>query len=306
MKSFTFRALIAAACVYVVTGHPIEHNSTVGNRAVQANAPPNCFPAVGFKMPSSVPSSLNNWWCDYSTEYAFVGFSYEISACQSVDTLRRDFTDIRSRFKGRYVRLYGVCESNPNHYNNVIEAAWSAGIGVHALIWFGFDGTDIYKSRRDALFNILKTNSKAKFVTRVVQFGSEPLYDWAIYPGDLANEVKAAKAALSGVGIPITVSEMAYGYQLQKDDGSMDVLKAEDFVDAHMLPFFSQQASTANVQNEQDYYDLLDSHCGDFKSMKGGGVGWFAHIYSDNQEPGYGIYGTNGQLKIRFSPKTSC
>jgi hypothetical protein len=58
--------------------------------------------------------------------------------------------------------------------------------------------------------------------------------------------------------------------------------------------------------NGQDYYDLLDSHCNDFKSMKGGGVGWFAHIYSDNQEPGYGIYGTNGQLKIRFNPKTSC
>lgn len=48
----------------------------------------------------------------------------------------------------------------------------------------------------------------------MVQFGSEPLYDWAIYAGDLANEVKAAKSTLSGVGIPVTVSEMAYGYQV--------------------------------------------------------------------------------------------
>ena len=52
----------------------------------------------------------------------------------------------------------------------------------------------------------------------MVQFGSEPLYDWAIYAADLANEVRAAKAALSGVGIPITVSEMAYGYQVVSKD----------------------------------------------------------------------------------------
>ncbi|KAJ2918500.1 hypothetical protein MD484_g1937, partial [Candolleomyces efflorescens] len=162
MKSLALRATISAVCAYVAVGHPTKHNSTVDvfdNRATQTSAPPNCFPAIGFKMPNSVPSSLNNWWCEGSTEYAFMGFSYETTAY-------------------------------------------------------------IYKSRRDALFNILKSNSKAKFVTRVVQFGSEPLYDWAIYAADLANE--------------------------RKDDGSMDVLKAVDFVDAHMLPFFSQQASTVS------------------------------------------------------------
>lgn len=44
-----------------------------------ADAP--CFPALGFKMPATVPSSLDGWWCDSSTEYAFVGFSYEITQC---------------------------------------------------------------------------------------------------------------------------------------------------------------------------------------------------------------------------------
>lgn len=56
----------------------------------------------------------------------------------------------------------------------------------------------------------------------------------------------------------------------------------------------------------QDYYKLLDDNCGYFKSVAGGGVGWFAHIYSDNQEPGYGIYDTDGNLKFPFSPKTAC
>lgn len=49
---------------------------------VAAVPPPNCFPAIGFQMPASVPSSTTNWWCDYNTEYAFVGFSYEVTACE--------------------------------------------------------------------------------------------------------------------------------------------------------------------------------------------------------------------------------
>jgi hypothetical protein len=42
-----------------------------------------CFPALGFNMPSGVPDSLDGWWCDMADEYAFVGFSYEITACNS-------------------------------------------------------------------------------------------------------------------------------------------------------------------------------------------------------------------------------
>ena len=56
----------------------------------------------------------------------------------------------------------------------------------------------------------------------------------------------------------------------------------------------------------QAYYTLLDQHCEDFKKVVGGGVGWFAHIYSDDQEPGYGIYDTTGCLKFPFAPQTSC
>jgi len=42
-----------------------------------------CFPALGFKMPTTIPNTLYGWWCDSSTEYAFVGFSYEITQCDS-------------------------------------------------------------------------------------------------------------------------------------------------------------------------------------------------------------------------------
>ncbi|KAK0212163.1 glycoside hydrolase superfamily [Desarmillaria ectypa] len=318
--------------------------------ALATPQPPSCFPAIGFKMPATPPSTTNNWWCDMSTEYAFVGFSYEVTACQGFNQLQSESMDIRQRFNGRYVRMYGACDRE-GFYDDVINAAWETGLGIHALIWFGFDGDNIWKTRRDTLFAALHANPKAKFVTRVVQFGSEPLFDSVLSPEDLAAQVLAAKAYLSGLGILVTVSEMAYGYQ--ERSGAKVVLDAVDLIDAHMLPFFSQQASTAiaswpivltdmnwfiangegikiyltengwpsvtyqgvqpnspnavaDIQNESDYYKLLYLKCSYFKTVPGGGAGWFAHIYSDIQEPGYGIYNVRGNLKLTFNPATSC
>lgn len=215
---------------------------------------------------------------------------------------------------------------------------------------FGFDGDDMWKTRRDSLFATLHNNPKAKFVTRAVQFGSEPLFDNVLSPDDLAAQVLAAKDNLSPLEILVTVSDMAYGYQ--SNGGAQSVLDAIDFVDLHMLPFFSTTATTAadswpfvqndldwinahangkkiilsengwpsmqsgstrsssptavsDVQQEQDYFDLLDSKCQEFKGNPGGGVAWFAHLYSEDQGAGYGIL-DNGQLKFPFSPKTSC
>ena len=58
------------------------------NRA--ARDPPNCFPALGFAKPSTVPTSLNNWWCAYDTEYAFMGFSYEVTECTNIFVIIRE------------------------------------------------------------------------------------------------------------------------------------------------------------------------------------------------------------------------
>ena len=64
--------------------------------------------------------------------------------------------------------------------------------------------------------------------------------------------------------------------------------------------------AVADIPNEHGYYVLLDQHCEDLKAVVGGGIGWFAHIYSDDQEPGYGIYDTKGMMKFPFSPRTQC
>ena len=122
---------------------------------------------------------------------------------------------------------------------------------MHALIWFGWDDPNIWKIRRDNLFKSLESNPKAKFVTRVLQFGSEPLYDWALDPAQLAEQVKAAKVRLANLKIPVTISEMVYGFQ--KHNGATDVLAALDVIDAHILPFFASDASTGGCAVNPDW-----------------------------------------------------
>lgn len=93
---------------------------------------------------------------------------------------------------------------------------------------FGFDGTDEWIARRDTLFHTLHTNPKAKYITRVLQFGSEPLFDNVLSPDALTGQVLAAKKNLSDLRIPVTVSELAYGYQ--ERGGAQNVLDAIDSV----------------------------------------------------------------------------
>jgi exo-beta-1,3-glucanase (GH17 family) len=127
-------------------------------------------------------------------------------------------------------------------------------VGVHLTPgWqFGFDGPDQWKSRRDSLFSTLHSNPLGKFVTRVVQFGSEPLYDDVLPHDQLAQQVLEAKQSLSDLGIPVTVSELAYGYQ--ERGGAQDVLDAIDSINIHMLPFFAATATTGKsplIQSER-------------------------------------------------------
>ncbi|KAF8274498.1 hypothetical protein EI94DRAFT_688992 [Lactarius quietus] len=379
MATFTRLSLFVLLLLGLVSASRFEalyrspSSKRVSRRSCQAPRSTNisaCFPALGFTTPSSVPATTDDWWCDPVNEYAFLGFSYEVTACelpcglflssfgsflvlylgQSLSQLQTDFANIRNTFNGRYVRLYGACD-NEGFYDNVITAAWDNTLGVHALIWFGFTGSNQWMTRRDTLFATLHSNPKAPFVTRVVQFGSEPLYDQVLTPAQLTTQVNAAKHNLSDLGIPVTVSELAYGYQ--QDGGAQDVLNAIDSINIHMLPLFAGNATTgnqawgnvlsdldffiqngngkkmyfdengwpsetypgvepqshtavANVANEQEYFTLLDKHCTYLKTVVSGGIGWFAHIYSDSQEPGYGIYSTSGKLKFPFAPRTSC
>ena len=108
---------------------------------------------------------------------------------------------------------------------------------------FGFDGDNKWESRRDALFSTLHSNPKAKFVTRAVQFGSEPLLDGVLPASQLASQVKAAQDNLASLKIPVTVSDMQWSFQMNGGAG-LKVLDVVDVIDAHILPFFAGDATT--------------------------------------------------------------
>lgn len=121
------------------------------------------------------------------------------------------------------------------------------------------------------MFNTLQTNPKAPFVTRVVQFGSEPLFDNVLPTADLASEVSKAKKTLAPLGIPVTVSELAFGYQ--SHPGSDAVLKAVDSINAHILPFFSQKATTGAAA-----WPLVQADLSYFKENGGGKKIYFDQV----------------------------
>lgn len=111
MKSFVWLTTIFLLCnqlVYAAHITPIhahrEHRRTptrsspesLRRRANRVCKPPNTnisnpgrvdivnnggFPSLGFKMPGSVPSSLDGWWSDQRSEIGFLGFSYSVSGC---------------------------------------------------------------------------------------------------------------------------------------------------------------------------------------------------------------------------------
>lgn len=145
---------------------------------VDSTAGSGCFPAVGYKMPASVPASLNGWWCPHNQEYGFVGFSYAIDACGIAlpgQIVRLDLNEVQVRIPrpcSAISKTFGTPSTadtfdftvpaivqtssewimnrrNPVQIltmpcygsDDIVNAAWQAGLGVHALIWVCFDGS---------------------------------------------------------------------------------------------------------------------------------------------------------------------
>ncbi len=67
--------VILLSCITLALSAPVTDN-------VKNSTATPCFPALDFKAPSHLPKGLDHWWCDPKTEYAFVGFSYEVTACE--------------------------------------------------------------------------------------------------------------------------------------------------------------------------------------------------------------------------------
>lgn len=72
----------------LITGAPSKVTCAIPSKGDGAGREPTaqsasfCFPALGFEKPLVLPENNTHWWCDPTTEYAFVGFSYEVTACK--------------------------------------------------------------------------------------------------------------------------------------------------------------------------------------------------------------------------------
>lgn len=59
---------------------------------------------------------------------------------------------------------------------------------------------------------------------------------------------------LSSLKIPVTVSDLAYGFQITESQNSSALLNDLDFIGAHILPYFAGHASTGeNAWNDVMY-----------------------------------------------------
>lgn len=312
--------------------------------APPAPAPPKpsgCFPSAGFDTPDSPTKfAVKDWWCPIENEYAFMGFSYGVNGCPSKSSMTSSFKQMKNSYGARYVRMYATCD-RAGFYDDIVDAAYEAGLGIYALVWFGFDGSDAYKGRLNKLLDTVKSNKRAPYVIRTLTIGSEAMYDNAISPNNLVSTINSVKGQVSKYGIQVSTSDMANEYNQHGN-----VLSAVDHVELNVLPFFSGAATTgsranplsevnsvgkskkifvtqtgwpsnqnvwkansrgavASTSSEKQYFDLLDDMCATFKKGPHGGIGWFAHIWEDDDLPGWGIV-HGGKAKFDFNARTKC
>ncbi|KAI9601576.1 hypothetical protein H4Q26_001402 [Puccinia striiformis f. sp. tritici PST-130] len=274
-----------------------DHGSNIGEK---------CFPSpsISLSLPHPLSPSPKHWWCSQFDEYAWLGFSYHVGDCPSRATMTKTFAWMRGEKKARYVRLYGGCDAI-GFDDDVIEAAVKSGVGIYALIWFGFDNDDKWKGRKERLLHAIKNNPKAPYVIRAVTCGSEPLYDKVLPIPEIVVQIKDLKKQLEPFGIPVTLSEMPAGYQANGD--TPEIFEAVDFI-----------AIRNDVQ-----YGL--QHSGHRKKVVLTQTGWPSNmkmwkanspnaiadiyqnfVYNETSVAGWGIYYANGTEKFKFNPRISC
>ena len=83
-----------------------------------------CFPALDFKMPDLVPKDNTDWWCDPSTEYAFVGFSYEVTACEKCHSLCVNKADKRATRSNKRAAAPRVLRYTPPLQQPLCPSIW--------------------------------------------------------------------------------------------------------------------------------------------------------------------------------------
>ncbi|CAF1318552.1 unnamed protein product [Adineta steineri] len=207
-----------------------------------------CFPydtkfsKVGTNI--QVPTvTRDQWWCPANRFYGWLGYVRDLKgwtcsdAVYSLARLQQDFKKMADD-GAKMVRIYGpICEQQMV-WDNIIQAAAENNLGVLGIVWHGYSDSELNKweERKNALMAVLK-KPLSKYVIHSVSFGSEPLFSWSI-SGTFVAELTKIKTELKALSIPLTVSEMKYGFDVCPAAAKNAVINNIDFISAHIMPYY--------------------------------------------------------------------
>jgi len=217
-------------------------------------------PPKGHHGPNSAATRLDT----ITSMYGWEGFVYDLEGCPSQSTMTTQFKAMKSR-GARVVMpsLYCDGQDTQTYYSSVLSAAAAANMSVMPCIWtLTFEGQTFNKTivpRINAWMNAIIKNPTPVLA---LALGDEPLYDWDFGdPSDLAAYINKLKTTFknAGLSIPISISDLAYGWQQAGDTSSVQA--AVDFYMINNFPYFAQNAqsggsasSWTNFMSDMNYF----------------------------------------------------
>jgi len=222
---------------------------------------------------SSSPSTKSQSRLDIiRSMYAFEGFVYSLESCKGKGGVASDFKSMAAH-NARTVITFGSCPSQDktSDYENVIAAAEGANLQlillVNTLVTDSNSKGDVYNRANNIAQAIINKPDNVL----ALALGDEPLFDGDFgSPGTLAAEINSLKGKFSkaGLDIPISISDMAFGWQSAgQTSSSSSVAKAVDFFMINTFPYFGSSASWGG---NSDAWSSLTKDIQFFEGIAGG------------------------------------
>jgi exo-beta-1,3-glucanase (GH17 family) len=159
-------------------------------------------------------------------------------------------------------------------------------------------GSAMHVTSSDMSYSYQKFDSKSKILqtATVLQANVLPFFSQSAKFGNSADAMKGIKDT--------------YTYLRNHSGGKKKIIFAQTgWPSTSEVWKGNSKDAVASVASEEAYFKMLDkAACEDPTLSKGpqGGLGWFAHIWSDSGLPGWGVVDSNGKRKFDFKPRTSC
>jgi exo-beta-1,3-glucanase (GH17 family) len=308
----------------------------------KASAPAAAAPAPPKQQNQPAPAmSGGSKLSQIKNMHAFAGFVYAVSSCPSKSKAASDFANMK-KMGARTAITFDICQGQDQQtfYGNMIAAAQQAGIMIIPLIPTLSTNID---GNMNAIVNAVKANPGPVLA---VALGDEPLFDNDFgNVGNVVSHINTIKSSLSSHGIPVSISDMAYGWQQAGDISSL--ANAVDFFMMNNFPYFAGNAGNGDnawgaFKNDISYFQKISqgkpllvtqtgwpSNKNEFPSQsatasvameqkffqllnshcadffKPNNIGWMWRSYDDSIT-GWGVLDGSGNQKFALNAVTSC